>query len=331
MKPEDLLNAMTDVNENYIEEAAPADSVEKKKEKVRTVPRIILRWGTVAACLVFAVTVAVPIISKLGYFINPDNFYDKTESDSFSGFDIISWKNYFSNLFGAKGHVENDLEDGPQDHSGHDESGFPSFYFNSVPELYLALNSTSSDANKNLNSIIAAGGGRTFSRDFNNTITAFENGTIKLFVPYDNGNQIKLNEKVGFYPINLFSSELYGLPWIWYRCDYSGKDINVCIAYPSVVYGDMIKDVRTCSGLLDIIAPSGPNVSTAEKYKESYSAIYSDNVILCDGTETEAVFFETCSGEVFVMMYYKDVLVSLRADKSFPFDAFIESFSLEAE
>ena len=167
--------------------------------------------------------------------------------------------------------------------------------------------------------------------EFNSTIAAFENNEIRLFVPYINGNQIKLREKSGFYPITLLPSELYGLPWIWYHCDYSGNDISICIAYPSVVYGDKIKDVRTCSGLLDIIAPSGPNVSTAEKYKDSYPAIYSDNVRLCDGTETEVVFYETSSGEKYAMMYYKDVITLLRADKSFPFDDLLASFSLEAE
>ena len=164
---------------------------------------------------------------------------------------------------------------------------------------------------------------------FNKTVSAFENKDIDLYVPTIDENVCALRNKEGFSNISLMTAELYNLPWIWYHCNVNDNDIDVKIAYHSVIESSELNSAKTYYEVLKLIAPDAPNPDNFAEF-ESYQKIYESEITLANGKKVVAMISEiTSSNNVYVMFVYEGKLVSVYADKDTLSETFWSSFSLE--
>ncbi|WP_303804441.1 hypothetical protein [Ruminococcus flavefaciens] len=163
---------------------------------------------------------------------------------------------------------------------------------------------------------------------FNRTVSAFENGIIDLYVPVIDGNVCDLRNKDGFSNISMMTAELYNLPWIWYHCKVSDSDLEIKLAYPSIIENDELNSAKTYCEALKIIAPDAPNPDNYPKY-ESYQNIYESEILLANDTTVIAMISEIKnSSKVYVMFNYDGMLVSIYADNEILSETFWHSFAL---
>lgn len=299
MKPEDLLNAMTDVNENYIEEAAPADSVEKKKEKVRTVPRIWMKVGVGAACVLLCVALARPILYAIDRATNNIKDCDYGESP----FYFFGFNREFD------GHdVFDDLSAGSAD-TGPGRG----VLYQTFDELFDAVFGSSeahASLNRELESFVSAG--EPNSVGLLNTVHAIQNGEACLLEPRVNG-AVSLNGLMDW-PIfvNTFSNPKWGYaPGLVFLCAYDEAAFDVRMTYPSTLFACGNNGFEYSLAQLGIIKPD-----SADKYKRKSVRLY-------DGTDVEAIFLS----EKRVIFYYRNVLVDISASFAVT-DDFLSRFGL---
>lgn len=168
----------------------------------------------------------------------------------------------------------------------------------------------------------------TYGELFDKTITAFKNNTIDLYVPAIDEDVCTLRNKEGFSNIALMTTELYNLPWIWYHCKVNDDDVDVRIAYPSVIENHELNSAKTYYEVLKLIAPDAPSPDNYAKY-ESYQKIYESEICLANGKKVAAMVSELKSkSKVYIMFKYEDALVCTYADKSVLTESFWSRFSL---
>ncbi len=194
-----------------------------------------------------------------------------------------------------------------------------SFSFSSYSELYKALN--------NGESLI--GDESDYGEIFNNTASAFENNDIDLLVPAVNEHECDLRNREGFSNISLMSAELYNLPWIWYHCKVNESNIDIKLAYLSIIEAGELSSAKTYCDILKQIAPDAPNPNNYQKY-ESYQRIYESEIRLADDKYVTAMVSEIKNNSnIYVMFDYDGILVSVYADESTLSEPFWSSFSLK--
>ncbi|WP_303804439.1 dockerin type I repeat-containing protein, partial [Ruminococcus flavefaciens] len=164
---------------------------------------------------------------------------------------------------------------------------------------------------------------------FNKTVSAFGNKDIDLYVPAIDGKACDLRNKEGFSNISLMTAELYNLPWIWYHCKVNNIDVDVKLAYHSVIESSELNSAKNYYEVLKVIAPDAPNPDNYAKF-ESYQKIYESEITIANGEKVVAMISEIAnSSNVYVMFVYEGKLVSIYANKDDLSESFLSSFSLE--
>ena len=149
---------------------------------------------------------------------------------------------------------------------------------------------------------------------FNKNVSAFENIAIDLYVTAVDGNACELRNKEGFSNISLMTAELYNLPWIWYHCKVNDADVDVKLAYHSIIESSELNSAKTYYEVLKMIAPDAPNPDNYAKF-ESYQKIYESEITLANDKKVVAMISELTNSNVYVMFNYEGKLVSAYANK----------------
>ena len=191
--------------------------------------------------------------------------------------------------------------------------------------LFDSYNALSDALTKPDSSIIADS--NNYGELFNKTVSAFNNKTIDLYIPSVDGNACALRNKEGFSNISVMTAELYNLPWIWYHCKVNDNDVDVKIAYHSIIENAELNSAKTYYDVLKLIAPDAPNPDNFAKF-ESYLNIYESEINLANGKKADAMISETTNNKVYVMFIYEGKLISVYADKDTLSESFWSSFSL---
>ena len=103
---------------------------------------------------------------------------------------------------------------------------------------------------------------------YQQTLSDFAFGEIKVAIPQINGENISLRNREGFSNVTWFTSELYKLPWIWYHCLINEQDLTVSIAYLSVLDRTELNSATSYYQVLKMISPNSPS---PDNYKKSGS------------------------------------------------------------
>ena len=164
---------------------------------------------------------------------------------------------------------------------------------------------------------------------FNRTVSAFANNNVDLYVPAVNGNMCTLREKEGFSNITFMTAELYDLPWILYHCRVDDNDIDIKIAYYSVIGMDELNSEKSYCETLNLIAPDAPNPNNFTQFG-SYLNIYESEISLANEKNVTAMISELKnSSKAYIMFNYDGMLVSVYTDQNMLPESFWASFSLE--
>ena len=164
---------------------------------------------------------------------------------------------------------------------------------------------------------------------FDKTISSFNNKAIDLRIPLADNEVLPLRNKEEFANISFMTAELYNLPWIWYHCKFNGVEIEIKLAYPSVMEYNELNSAKTYCEFLHLIAPDAPNPNNYTKY-ESYRNIYEAEINLANNKKVVAMISELIdSSKIYVMFPFEGLLVSVYADKQVLSSSFWDSFSLE--
>ena len=92
MKHEAIWKSLSDIREDYIEEAAPdaAKSAKVIPLPKRSLRRRIIGWGAIAACIALIAVGAYPLIGTIG---DPD---ESITDDAYANYPVRSWKGYIT-------------------------------------------------------------------------------------------------------------------------------------------------------------------------------------------------------------------------------------------
>lgn len=189
---------------------------------------------------------------------------------------------------------ELDNEDESNDLSANSQPNYSLYMFNSVSEL--------EDSLKNAKGVDLRENFEAKSEAYRYLVNKFESKDKRLTYPV-----LKSSEKISLSSqIALFSSELYGLPWIWYQGTVNESPLTVKISYVSEELVDHANN-HSMSETVRFISPSAPNVDNYES-KSSYSLI-AERMINVNGTDTDALISNTVSGETYIQFFVDDMLV----------------------
>ncbi len=150
------------------------------------------------------------------------------------------------------------------------------------------------------------------------------NGT--LYVPIEKDNKLTLRKKEGYPAIALMSSELFGLPWIWYYFEYQQSDITIkttSLSELNIEYSDKM----SCSEILSLISPTAPNINTYQNY-EGYEDVYESKISL-DDRSVSCVVFVIKDWKDYVAFVYEDIYVMVSADLEILTEDFWKCISFE--
>ena len=173
-----------------------------------------------------------------------------------------------------------------------------SYIFNSLDELREAfstnLSSEKIDIRENWN---------TRSESYKSLVEGVEKERIKLRCPVllNNGSRNPFATS-----IILYSSELYGFPWIWYQGVVNELRLTVKISYVSEELINYANN-HSMSETVRYISPSAPNVDNYES-KSSYSLI-ADRKINVNGKDIDALISQTTSKEMYIQFVMDNMLV----------------------
>lgn len=159
---------------------------------------------------------------------------------------------------------------------------------------------------------------------FFDTMTASEGPLLPRF---DN-EAIALRDT---YPIMIEPRGSYGLTWIWYNGFWNNEEIRVKTAYPSYNGITGITEEMDTSEILKLISPKAPNVHNYKRKKYNdykYESVYEEDLQI-SGTTVSAIYFAVEDERCFwVTFFYKDMLVSVEAEKSLLTEEFWNGFDL---
>lgn len=170
-----------------------------------------------------------------------------------------------------------------------------------------------------------------FGNVYTRTLSSFASQSISVAIPQMDGKNLTLRGKEGYANISLLTCELYQLPWLWYHCVVGGDDLDVKIAYPSVLHNEALDHAKSYPDALALIAPDAPSPENYEQYA-SYQTIYEKELCLADGRTVSAMISELKeSDKVYVMFCQDGMLISLQANQELFTDAFWSAFRISAQ
>lgn len=197
------------------------------------------------------------------------------------------------------------------------------FYFKSYDELKAALQKSDAELSE-----LIRKEQNDYGEIYKATMDAFENGSISVLAPCRNGYPMGLEPRLGYAKTFITTSELYRLPWIWYRCQYDNYNIIVKVSHISVIDDAKIDDVQTYLDFLSILPFDAPTPDNYHEYP-NYSNIYEKEIKLMDRTVT-ALVHELTDGSKKVMFYIDGALVVMTGEEKALSDSFFSKFSLRA-
>ncbi len=144
--------------------------------------------------------------------------------------------------------------------------------------------------------------------------------------PMMDGETISYRNREGFSNILLSTSELYGLPWIWYYPSVaSGENYYIKLTYlPRDVAG--AEDADTASKVISILAPSAPNVNNIGS---GHTTIYEKTIALADRQVTALVINYVDDTRSNIFFVYGDLLVNARCSTDVWDEAWFSTLSFE--
>lgn len=137
----------------------------------------------------------------------------------------------------------------------------------------------------------------------------FVSENAPLYIPMSNGKELPLQNREGFSNISLLTSELYGMPWIWYNCVYDDTKISIRVTYPSILNNKEVSEAKTAWEILKVIAPNAPLPDNYQSY-ESYRNVY-EQLLSIGGESVSALVQECTDGSAYVSFLLKDIYVTV--------------------
>lgn len=148
---------------------------------------------------------------------------------------------------------------------------------------------------------------------FESFLSGFSVGELPLLAPAMSGEWLALWDPEGSSNITVFSHELYGMPWIWYRCAYQGAELTVRIAYPQILNNPGIDPGGSYRDLLAVIAPEAANPTYY--LDKGYAAVYETDLTLGNGNAVSVMMLKANGGGMYVLFLYDGVMVMVQSDK----------------
>lgn len=196
-----------------------------------------------------------------------------------------------------------------------------SFHFDSYGEMIQAFGKSSTIADGKSLSELGDSLGKNYSL-FAERVCA--DGSFPQ--PMQNGETISYRNREGFSNILLSTSELYGLPWIWYYPSVAtGENFYIKLTYlPRDVAG--AEDADTASKVISILAPSAPNVNNKGS---GHTSIYEKTIVLADRQVTALVINYVDDTRSSIFFIYDDLLVLVRCPGDVWDEAWFSTLSFE--
>ena len=163
---------------------------------------------------------------------------------------------------------------------------------------------------------------------YQQTLSDFASGEIKVAVPQIGGKNIDLRNQEGFSNVTWFTNELYNLPWLWYHCLINEQDLTVSIAYLSVLDRTELNSATSYYQVLKMISPNSPSPDNYKK-SASYKNIYEKEITLGNGETVTAMISELKNdSRIYVCLYLDGMLVTLRGDEALLTKEFFRTFNI---
>ena len=170
------------------------------------------------------------------------------------------------------------------------------FEFSSPQELLTSLNNNEKGVNIRENS-------KECSEMYNDMIGRFEDGEIVLKSPVLEG----YDEDFLTSDVVLFTSEAFGMPWIWYRRWYDDKIMVVQISYLS----DDLLEYSSNHSVWDVVMYVQPTAPSIEEMgqREEIKTI-EEQTVVSDQGEIRVLFLETSAYDrVYLTFIVDDMMV----------------------
>jgi hypothetical protein len=191
--------------------------------------------------------------------------------------------------------------------------------FDSYKQLYQSLSVSTSKAHAEL---ISQSENYDLTEDYNVLLDKFSKKELELYIPTIDNVPIEMKEETG--GITLFSSELFKLPWIWYRGEYNGGSVVVCITYTAIM--ENVENCKTYLEVQNVIAPSAPNPNNFSD--ENYVKV-EEIEKLFNGTAQTALFKQATDDRTYYSFLQDGMMISIWSHSSDTLDdTFWQSFSL---
>ena len=163
---------------------------------------------------------------------------------------------------------------------------------------------------------------------YQQTLSDFASGEIKVAVPQIGGKNIDLRNQEGFSNVTWFTNELYNLPWLWYHCLINEQDLTVSIAYLSVLDRTELNSATSYYQVLKMISPNSPSPDNYKK-SASYKNIYEKEITLGNGETVTAMISELKNdSRIYVCLYLDGMLVTLRGNEALLTEEFFRTFNI---
>lgn len=288
MTNKNIYKCLGGIDPELIMNAAPAEKVQKKNSSWA-------KWALLAACffLILSAVIVIPMLREDDPGIIPITGVETTVSSS-------------------KGEI---ILPSPPEYS--------SYEYESYSDVYKALTDSLDPQFIKLR-LEQENCGELYQQ----TLSAFASGEIKVALPQINGENISLRNNEGFSSVVWFTNELYNLPWLWYHCLVNEQYLTVNIAYLNVIDRTELDSAKTYYQVLKMIAPNAPSPDNYKQY-ENYKNIYEKEITLKTGEKVTAMIKELKNNsKIYVSLYLDGMLVTLRGDETLLTDEFFQTFGI---
>lgn len=299
MKENRFLDGVSNIESDVVERFVSMDNQLQKKANKSKSKGILLRFGAIAACFVLIVStvIVVPMLREddPGVIVPPDGTSNDIGVNPGPG-------------------VEINLPSPP---------AYSSYDYESYNDIHKALTNSRSSQFIQLR-LEQENCGELYQQ----TLSDFASGKIKVAVPQINGENINLRNQEGFSNITWFTSELYNLPWLWYHCLVNEQDLIVSIAYLNILDRAELNSATSYYEVLKMISPNSPS---PDNYKQSasYKNIYEKEITLGNGKTATAMISELKNdSRIYVCLYLDGVLIKLQGDAALLTEDFLRMFSI---
>jgi len=291
MKKEEFYEVLGDIDENYISEAHSC--VNKKTRPVR------IKWGSIAVCICLVIIGTVVAIK----------FTENSKSNWNNNLNKESCSPVANSTEPSKKEDNQQQSQQPQLGPSKNEGSqqppqVSSFYYYSLFDFKSSVNSGTE-----IYSALSESGVK--SETIDNLKGFIEKlRTQDIIVPHLNGKVIEFRNEKGYPGISLITSELYGLPWVFYHPKVSnGENFYIKMTYlPDV----MAKTENlTASDAIKALSPNFPNINNIGKQHEK---IYNRNMKLKNREVIALVYEYKNDNRDSIIFVYEDLLVEVRCD-----------------